>query len=53
VPKTSIDDLLETIKLVKDLRESVADHKMAIDDILERLNQLEQRVAAVLGRQEK
>ena len=46
VPKTPISDLLEALKVLKSLEETVGKHDEALTRILDRLDGIDARIAA-------
>ena len=47
MPKTPISDLLEALKSLKSLQETVGKHDDVLSRILDRLERIEERIAAV------
>jgi hypothetical protein len=47
VPKTPISDLFEALKSLKNLQETVGKHEDVLNRILERLDRIDERIAAV------
>jgi len=47
VPKTQISDLLEALKALKSLQETIGKHDAALNRILDRLDSVDNRIAAL------
>ena len=47
MPKTTIDELLNAIETVRILKETVAKHDRAIERVLDKLDLIERRLAAI------
>lgn len=47
VPKTQISDLLEALKALKSLQETIGKHDEVLSRILDRLDSIDNRIAAV------
>lgn len=47
MPKTSIDDLLEALKSLRSLQETVGKHDKVLSRILDLLDGIDKRIAAI------